>query len=58
MTYEQLKNLKSEEFKRFCGVQLETFRRMVKELEPNLKRRGKRGGQPKLSVVLANYSSA
>jgi hypothetical protein len=44
MTYEQLKNLKSEEFKRFCGVHLETFRRMVKELEPNLKRTGKRGG--------------
>ena len=50
MTYEQLRNLKSEEFKRFYGVHPETFRRMVKELEPNLKRTGKRGGQPKLSV--------
>ncbi len=50
MTYEQLKNLKTEEFKRFCGVHIETFTRMVKELEPDLERTGKRGGQPKLSV--------
>ena len=46
----QLKNLKTEEFKRFCGVHLETFTRMVKELEPELERTGKRGGQPKLGV--------
>ena len=50
MTYEQLKTLNTEEFKRFCGVHIETFTRMVKELEPALKRTGKRGGQPKLSV--------
>ena len=50
MTYEQLKNLKTEEFKRFCGVHIETFTRMVKELKPDLERTGKRGGQPKLSV--------
>jgi len=50
MTYEQLKNLKTEEFKRLCGVNIETFTRMVKELKPDLERTGKRGGQPKLSV--------
>lgn len=38
-----VKNLKTEEFKRFCGVHLETFTRMVKEIEPDLERTGKRG---------------
>lgn len=50
MTYEQLKDLKPTEFKRWCGVHLETFARMVKVLRPHLERTGKRGGQPKLSV--------
>ena len=50
MTYEQLKNLNSKEFKRLCGVHFGTFNRMVEVLQPNLERTGKRGGQPKLSV--------
>ena len=50
MTYEQLKNLNPKEFKRLCGVHLETFTRMVGVLQPDLERTGKRGGQPKLSV--------
>jgi hypothetical protein len=51
MTYEQLKNLKTEEFKRFCGVHLETFTRMVEELEPDLERTGKRGSSHILPQV-------
>lgn len=50
MTYEQIKNLNPKEFKRLCGVHEETFNRMVKVLQPDLQRTGKRGGQPKLSV--------
>ena len=33
MGYETVKNLKPEEFKRLCGVSLETFERMVKLVE-------------------------
>ena len=29
MTYDQVKNLKPAEFRRLCGVQLETFKQMV-----------------------------
>jgi hypothetical protein len=50
MTYEQLKYLKPEEFKRLCGIHFGTFERMVEVLRPHLERTGKRGGQPKLSV--------
>lgn len=50
MTYEQLKNLKSKDFKRLCGVHPGTFTRMVEVLQPDLERAGKRGGQPKLGV--------
>ena len=46
MTYEQVKHLKPAEFKRLCGVRLETFGKMVDILAPHL-RRGQRGGQPK-----------
>lgn len=50
MTYNQLKHLKSSAFKRRCGVRPETFEQMVEALRPHLDRRGKRGGQAKLSV--------
>jgi hypothetical protein len=50
MTYEQLKQLKRSAFKRRCGVHPETFDQMVAVLRPDLDRRGKRGGQAKLSV--------
>lgn len=50
MTYEQFKSLKPNAFKRRCGVQPNTFEQMVEILRPHLDRRGKRGGQPKLSV--------
>ena len=50
MTYEQLQSLKPSVFKRKCGVRQETFEQMTEVLRPHLDRRGKRGGQPKLSV--------
>jgi len=50
MTYEQFKQLKLSDFKRRCGVQRETFEQMTDVLRPHLERRGKRGGQCKLSV--------
>lgn len=50
MTYEQIKPLKPSTFKRKCGVHHETFEQMVEVLRPHLDRRGKRGGQSKLSV--------
>ena len=50
MTYERLKELTPEAFKRRCGLQIETFNQMVEILNPHLNSRGKRGGQCKLSV--------
>lgn len=50
MTYEQMKTLKPNSFKRKCGVQRQTFKKMVEVLYPDLDRTGKRGGQCKLSV--------
>lgn len=50
MTYEQFKHLKPSAFKRRCGVQPETFEQMANLLRPHLDRKGKRGGQCKLSV--------
>jgi Helix-turn-helix of DDE superfamily endonuclease len=50
MTYEQLKHSKPSAFKRRSGVHPETFEQMVEILRPHLDRRGKRGGQAKLSV--------
>ncbi len=50
MTYEELKTLKPEEFKRLCGVHLEIFLQILEVLRPKLLRNGKRGGQSKLSV--------
>jgi hypothetical protein len=50
MTYKQLKHLKSSAFKRRCGVRPEIFAQTAEVLQPCLDRRGKRGGQCKLSV--------
>ena len=50
MFYETLKLLKDSDFKRKCGVKPETFKLMVSILQSHLERRGKRGGQNKLSV--------
>lgn len=49
MTYEQVKNLKSAEFKRLSGVRLETFTQMV-EVIRQAKRQQKPGRPSKLSL--------
>ncbi len=49
MTYEQIKHLKPEEFKRLCGVRKETFEEMVKVVR--LVEAQKQPGRPnKLSI--------
>jgi hypothetical protein len=50
MGYTELEQLSNPEFKRLCGVSRGTFGEMVEILRPQLDRRGKKGGQAKLSV--------
>ena len=51
MSYEQIKDLRPADFKRYCGVEPETFRRMVEVVSHRLtKKRRKMGRPPKLSV--------
>ncbi len=49
MTYEKVKNLNPEEFKRFCGVYPETFKDMVKVLAAEKVLPKKSGRPSKLS---------
>lgn len=50
MSYQELESLSEGEFKRLCGVRRDTFSAMVEVVRPALERRGRRGGQAKLSV--------
>jgi hypothetical protein len=50
MSYEQVKNLKATEFKRFCGVHPETFKDMVKVLNAEKILQKKSGRPSKLST--------
>jgi hypothetical protein len=51
MSYEHIKDLRPADFKRYCGVEPETFRRMVELVSKRLtKERRKTGRPPKLSV--------
>ena len=38
MSYEQIKDLRPADFKRYCGVEPETFRRMVEVVSNRLTR--------------------
>lgn len=49
MTYEQVKHLKSEDFKRLCGVRPETFNQMVAVMQ-QAKQQLKPGRPSKLSI--------
>ncbi|MGQ4649984.1 transposase family protein [Lyngbya aestuarii] len=49
MTYEKVKDLKPQEFKRLCGVRKETFAKMVELVETNEKQKIKTGRPSKLS---------
>jgi hypothetical protein len=50
MTYEKVKDLSPENFKRLCGVRKETFVRMVQILEKQARAKLKTGRPPKLSL--------
>jgi len=51
MSYERIKDLRPADFKRYCGVEPETFRRMVEVVSKRLtKERRKPGRPPKLPV--------
>lgn len=51
MTYEQHKDLKLENFKRFCGVHKATFSQMVSVIQEQLEQKKKKPGKPcKLSI--------
>ena len=51
MSYEQIKDLRPAEFKRYCGVEPDTFRRMAELVSNRLtKMRRRTGRPPKLSV--------
>ena len=51
MSYEQVKDLSPADFKRYCGVRPETFRKMVEVVSHRLaKSRRKPGRPPKLPV--------
>src|SRR5207253_7712283 len=51
MSYEQIKDLRPADFKRYCGVEPDTFQRMVELISKRLtKTRRKSGRPPKLTV--------
>ena len=51
MSYEQVKDLPPAEFKRYCGVRPETFRKMTEVVSNHLSRKRRVTGRPtKLSV--------
>jgi hypothetical protein len=50
MKYERAKHLKSAEFKRFWGVQLETFKQMVEIVEQQERQKKKTGRPGKISL--------
>lgn len=51
MSYERIKDLRPADFKRYCGVEPATFRRMVELVSNRLtKERRKTGRPPKLSA--------
>jgi hypothetical protein len=50
MTYEQMKDLKPEDFKRACGVQPQTFDKMRHVLREHVQRKIKPGRPAKLSL--------
>ena len=50
MTYEKVKYLTPQNFKRFCGVKKETFAQMVKLVEKNETQKKKTGRPSKLTL--------
>ena len=46
MSYENIRHLSAEKFKRLCGIKPETFRRICEFVRAELKRRQKKSGRP------------
>src|SRR4051812_15334462 len=46
MSYEQVKDLPPAEFKRYCGVQPETFQKMVEVVSNHLRKKRRVSGRP------------
>lgn len=46
MSYEQIKDLRPADFKRYCGVEPDTFRRMVELVSQRLTRTRRKTGRP------------
>jgi hypothetical protein len=50
MSYEKVKHLKNEDFKRLCGVQIETFNQMIQLIKNGMSLKKKTGRPSKLSI--------
>jgi len=50
MSYAKVSQLKPEAFRRYCGLQRETFDRVMTSLRTHLPKTGQRGGQPGFSA--------
>lgn len=51
MSYEQIKDFRASDFKRYCGVEPETFQRMVEVVSKRLTKMRRKTGRPsKLSI--------
>ncbi len=46
MRFENIQNLKPEEFRRLTGVKLETFKKMVEIIDIALREKKSKGGRP------------
>jgi hypothetical protein len=51
MSYENIKHLSSEKFKRLCGIKPDTFRRVCEFVREELKRTQKKPGRPPLLSI-------
>jgi len=50
MTYEQIKELKAEDFKRLCGLHRQTFDKMIHLLQEHERKKKKKGRPPKFPL--------
>lgn len=50
MTYERIKELKAEDFKRLCGLHRQTFDKMIDLLQQHERKKKKKGRPPKFSL--------
>ena len=51
MSYENIKHLSPEKFKRLCGIKPDTFRRICDFIGAELKRTQKKSGRPPILSI-------